>query len=322
MYSPPHTLTPKILRLLSEISEQVGLYTASQSAKLTPRLRRLNRIRTIQASLAIEANTLTIEQVTAILEGKRVLGPPREIQEVRNAIKAYEASEVWSATSQHDLLAAHGLLMTGLADDAGKFRRGDVGIYRGDQRVHMPPQAHRVPALMDDLLGWLKVTDTHPLVASCVFHYEFEFIHPFSDGNGRMGRLWQTLILRQWKPMFAYLPVETVVHDRQQAYYDALAQSTAKADSAPFIEFMSEALLEAIQEGVVEQKKSSEKYSEKSSEKILRLLRKDSTLSAKGLAEELGVSSRGVEKQIAALRLSGRLLRIGPDKGGHWEVVK
>lgn len=162
---------------------------------LTPRLRRENRIRTIQASLAIENNTLTLEQVTAVIEGKRVLGHPREIQEVRIAFDTYEAMEEWDASSEQDLLAAHELLMRGLVDETGRYRSGGVGIFRSDQLVQMAPPADRVPKLMTDLLDWLENTNAHPLEASCVFHYEFEFIHPFADGNGRMGQLWQTLVL-------------------------------------------------------------------------------------------------------------------------------
>lgn len=199
-YQPPYTITPAIVNLVAEIGETIGRYTVLAEQNLTPRLRRENRIRTIQASLAIENNTLTLEQVTAVIEGKRVLGHPREIQEVRNAFATYEAMEGWDASVEKDLLAAHELLMRGLVDETGRYRFGGVGIFREEQLVHMAPPADRVPKLMADLLDWLENTNEHPLVASCIFHYEFEFIHPFADGNGRMGRLWQTLILRDWKP--------------------------------------------------------------------------------------------------------------------------
>lgn len=249
-YQPPYTLTPAILRLVAEISEVIGRYTALSDSQLAPRLRRENRIRTIHASLAIENNTLTLEQVTAVIKGHRVLGHPREIQEVRNAFSAYEAMENWEPSSRGDLLAAHHQLMAGLVDDAGVFRTGGVGIFRGDQLLHMAPPARRVPHLVDDLLGWLKSTDEHPLVSSCVFHYELEFIHPFADGNGRMGRLWQTLILRRWKPLLAYLPVETVIRERQEEYYLVLAEADQSADATAFVEFMLKALLDALHEAV------------------------------------------------------------------------
>lgn len=202
-YEPPLTVTPSMLALVAEISEHVGQLTAYREDSLTPQLRRGNRIRTIQASLAIDNNTLSVEQVTALLEGKRVLGLPREIQEVRNAFSAYDAMPTWQPNRQTDLLTAHNLLMQGLIDDAGHFRRSGVGIYRGARLLHMAPPASRVSTLVQELLGWLGRSAWHPLIVSCVFHYEFEFIHPFADGNGRMGRLWQTLLLSHWRPVMA-----------------------------------------------------------------------------------------------------------------------
>ncbi len=247
-YQPPLTITPTILDLAEQIGEIIGRWALTTESELSPKLRRGNRIRTIQASLAIENNTLNVEQVTAVLEGKRVLGLPREIQEVRNAFAAYECLPQWQPTAINDLLAAHGVLMAGLLDDAGHFRSGGVGIYRGDALMHMAPPASRVGALMQDLLDWLARGELHPLVASCVFHYEFEFIHPFADGNGRLGRLWQTLILSRWKPLLAFLPVETVVRDRQDDYYQALADADRIADTAHFVTFMLQALHTAMSE--------------------------------------------------------------------------
>ena len=197
-----------MLRHVAEIAELMGRFDGGSGGGLAPRLRRENRIRSIQASLAIENNTLSVDQVTAILDGKRVLGLPREIQEVRNAYDAYESLEKWQPDSINDLLQAHALLMGKLADDAGRFRSSGVGIYRGERLVHMAPTADRVEHLVSDLFQWLRETDLHPLIAAAVTHYELEFIHPFSDGNGRIGRLWQTLILARWKPSLAYLPIE------------------------------------------------------------------------------------------------------------------
>lgn len=247
-YKPPYTVTPAVLDLVVEIGELVGRYSVLAEQNLTPRLRRENRIRTIQASLAIENNTLNLEQVTAVIEGKRVLGHPREVQEVLNAFAAYEAMEGWNPGTEEDLLTAHGLLMRGLVDEAGRYRVGGVGIYRGKKLVHMAPPANRLPELMARLLAWQTVTTEHPLVASCVVHYEIEFIHPFADGNGRMGRLWQTLILRRWKPLLAHLPVESVVRDRQSEYYRVLAAADQQADATPFVEFMLTALRDSIGE--------------------------------------------------------------------------
>ena len=247
-YCPPLTITPRLITLVSEISELIGHLALTRDGELAPQLRRGNRIRTIQASLAIENNTLTLEQVTAVLDGKRVLGLPKEIQEVRNAFAAYEAMAHWQPTELDHLLQAHRLLMQGLIDEAGCWRQGGVGIYRGNELLHMAPPASRVPLLMADLLHWLARSDWHPLLVSCVFHYEFEFIHPFADGNGRMGRLWQTLILSRWRPVLAYLPVESVIRSQQEAYYAALAQSDRMSEATPFVEFMLQALVQALTE--------------------------------------------------------------------------
>jgi len=289
IYQPPYTLTTAIVSLVAEISETVGRYTVLAEQKLTPRLRRENRIRTIQASLAIENNTLTLEQVAAVIEGKRVLGHPREIQEVRNAFAAYEAMDAWAPTSQDDLLAAHGLLMSALVDHPGVFRSGGVGIFRGEQLVHMAPPADRVPHLMTELLDWLKRTEEHPLVASCVFHYELEFIHPFADGNGRMGRLWQTLILRNWKPLLVYLPVEAVIRDRQEDYYRVLAEADKCADATPFVEFMLQALSDAIAEAV-----STDQVGDHVTDQVALLIEAIGTdeLGSADLLKALGLSHR------------------------------
>lgn len=245
-YQPPHTITPVIVNLVAQISESIGrLGVFSETAKAL-RLRRINRVRTIRGSLAIEGNTLSEEQITAILDGKRVIAPPREIQEVRNAIKAYDRFEKWRPAVEAHLLEAHRVLMTGLVDEAGVYRRGGVGVMAGEKVIHMAPLAKRVPSLMKNLLEWLATSGAHPLVTSSVFHYEFEFIHPFADGNGRMGRLWQTLILTRWNALFADIPVESLIHEHQAEYYAALQESTDQTDSAPFIEFMLTMVRDAI----------------------------------------------------------------------------
>ena len=247
-YVPPFKITASIISLIADISEIIGRYSIGQELAKNLRLRRANRIRTIQGSLAIEGNTLSEEQITAILEGKRIIAPPREIQEVRNAIKVYDQFSNWSPYSEKDLLDAHLILMTGLLDKPGSFRIGGVGVMVGKSLVHTAPPAGRVPYLMKDLLHWLKTTDHHPLIAGAVFHYEFEFIHPFEDGNGRMGRLWQTLILSKWNSVFANIPVESLVYEHQAEYYAALNQSTNNAESSPFIEFMLRMILDALKD--------------------------------------------------------------------------
>ena len=242
--TPPYTITPAILDLSIRIGEALG--RAEEAAVGEDlRLRRINRIRTIRGSLAIEGNTLTEDEITTILDGRPVIAPPREIQEVRNAFGAYDAFPRWNPASEADLLRAHEMLMVGLLDAPGRYRRGGVAVAGGGQVHHIGPPADRVPHLMSNLLTWLGGTDEHPLIASSVFHYEFEFIHPFEDGNGRMGRLWQTLILTRWNPLFAWIPVESLIHARQSDYYAAIRESSAKGESTPFITYMLEAIHEA-----------------------------------------------------------------------------
>ncbi|MCL7488846.1 MAG: Fic family protein [Desulfobulbaceae bacterium] len=245
-YSPPYAITPAIVNLVARISEIVGRLTDMTDAARALRLRRINRVRTIQGSLAIEGNTLSQEQIIAILDGRRVIAPPREIQEVRNAIAAYDRFEQWQPEVEDNLLEAHRFLMAGLIDEAGVYRRGSVGVMAGSQVVHVAPPADRVPALMVDLFRWLAAGEEHPLIISSVFHYEFEFIHPFADGNGRLGRLWQTLILNRWNSLFADIPVESLVFAHQAEYYQVLQESTNRTDSAPFITFMLRMILDAV----------------------------------------------------------------------------
>lgn len=246
---PPFQLTPKILTLVSEISLLLGRYEGIHAPAPQPKLRRQNRIKTIQSSLAIEGNTLDLSQVTAIFENKRVLGPQKDILEVRNAIELYERLHEFNPNSLKDLLKAHSILMKGLAEDAGRLRAGAVGILKGSKVSHIAPPAKQLPKLVDDLIAYIKKEkDLSPLVIASVFHYELEFIHPFSDGNGRMGRFWQTLILSKFNPIFAYIPIESIIKQRQQAYYEVLEQSDKKGDSTSFIEFSLETIRDALKD--------------------------------------------------------------------------
>lgn len=246
---PPFTLTPKILNLVAEISLQLGRYEGLHAPIPQPKLRRKNRIRSIQSSLAVEGNTLDLDQVTAIFENKRVIGPKKDILEAQNAIALYERLRELDSTSLKHLLSAHAMLMKGLVPDAGKLRAGAVGILKGSKVSHVAPPAKQVPRLIADLLDFLKnEKGLSPLVKASVFHYEFEFIHPFSDGNGRMGRFWQTLILTKFNPAFEYMPIESVIKQRQSAYYQALEQSDKKGDSTSFIEFSLETIKDASKE--------------------------------------------------------------------------
>lgn len=250
-YNPPYEITPKIVTLIEQIGEMLGALSISANTE-NLRLRRIHRIQTIHGSLAIEGNTLTEEQISTILDGKPVIAPPREVQEVRNAIKAYDEFENWQPAQQIDLLKAHETLMSGLLDAPGHYRSGGVGVGGTGGLVHVAPPAGRVPELMGNLLGWLSETEEHALIKSCVFHYEFEFVHPFSDGNGRMGRLWQTLILSRWNPLFSQIPVESMVYARQQAYYNAIAESTKIGESTPFVAFMLQTIRDKMAASIAE----------------------------------------------------------------------
>ncbi len=247
---PPFSITPEILALIASISEKIGEVNAAHLQKPAPELRRKNRIKTIQSSLEIEGNTLTVEQITALMENKRVLGPQKDILEVQNAINVYEQLDTFNPNSLNSFCKAHALLMNGLVDAPGKFRTKSVGIVKGNQVAHLAPPGSRVKPLMKDLFAWLKKSKDIPLLKSCVFHYEMEFIHPFTDGNGRMGRLWQTLILQENYPIFGSLPVETIVKEKQRDYYAALSKSDKAGNSTPFIEFMLGVLDAALEEAL------------------------------------------------------------------------
>ena len=247
-YEPPFHMTDRITSLIAEISEHVGRITVLQGDSIGLHLRRENRIRTIHSSLAIEHNSLSLEQVTAILDGKRVLGNPNEIREVQNAYAAYEFMLNLDALSVDHLLRAHAQMMDGLVRENGRFRSGGVGVFNGKALVHMAPPAKLVPEHIHNLFAWYRQSELHPLVKSAVFHYEFEFIHPFSDGNGRMGRMWHSLLLAQWKELFFWLPVEELIQARQKEYYDALGMVDAQADSAGFVELMLEIIRDSLQE--------------------------------------------------------------------------
>ena len=238
MNTPPFIVSPEAINMIAEISSLIERYAIRLEQEDSLRLRKANRIRTIHSSLAIEGNTLTENEVRDIIEGKTVVAPLREIQEVKNAIKTYEMYPTLDAFTEKDLLRAHAQMMQSIIDDAGCYRSGGVGVFGEKGCVHLAPPAARVPQLMKDLFNWLKHSKDHLLIRSCVFHYEFEFIHPFADGNGRMGRLWQSLILGRLHPVFQHLPVENMVYANQQRYYAAISQSTDTAQSGPFIDFM------------------------------------------------------------------------------------
>ena len=243
---PPYTITRKILKLVSSISEKIGEINAVHLDRPTTELRKQNRIKTIHSTLVIEGNTLTIEQITDILENKRVVGPKKDIQEVKNAILLYKNLGKWDPYSIDSFCKAHAVLMKGLIDAPGKFREKSVGILKGSQVSHIAPPSKMLRTLMQNLFEYLKNEDELILIKSCVFHYEMEFIHPFLDGNGRMGRLWQTLILKQAYPFFEYLPLESSIKEHQAQYYQALSYSDQKGESTVFIEFMLQVIEESL----------------------------------------------------------------------------
>lgn len=289
-YKPPFTVSEKILSLLADISELIGGIRVTERTGINPRLRKANRIRTIHSSLAIENNSLSLEQVTAIIDGKRVLGAPSEILEVKNAFEAYEHMLEFNPYSVDDLLKAHGIMMSALVHESGRFRTGGVGVFAGEKLVHMAPPADMVYGQITDLLDWVKNSQLHMLVKSCVFHYEFEFIHPFADGNGRMGRMWHTLLLSEYQPLFVYLPIETLIKERQREYYAALAQSDARADACAFTEFLLQVIYDALNE-ISDQTALPEKV-----KKLMEVIGYE-PMSAKELMSRLGITRNQTFRQ-------------------------
>ena len=323
MYKPPFTVSAKAINLIAKISGQLERYAIRMEQEDTLRLRRANRIKTIHSSLAIEGNTLSEGEVQAVLEGKKVVAPLKEIQEVKNAIKTYELYPKLNPFSLQGLLLAHGTMMSGLVDEAGMFRKGGVGVFDGDKPIHIAPPADRVRDLMSDLFGWLENAYDHLLIRSCVFHYEFEFIHPFTDGNGRIGRLWQSLILGRLNPIFEHLPVENMVYSNQQAYYHAINRSSDLGDSGPFIDFMLEVILDALidHQGKSNAEIADEKGLNYQHQIVLGYLRADRHISAARIAADLDMSPRQIERMLADLKAKGIIRRIGANRNGYWEIV-
>jgi Fic family protein len=304
--TPPYHLTPAVLSVLAKLERLIGRAEGLGALVPSPRLRRENRIRTVHASCAIEGNTLSIEQVTDIIDGKRVAGSAREIAEVKNALAAYALAQKLKPQSEKDLLRAHGVLMRELAQDAGRYRRGAVGVVSGSRVVHVAPQAKRVPELMASLFAYLaQDTETHPLAKACVFHYELEFIHPFSDGNGRAGRLWQHVIASAYSPVFLHVPTESLIKENQQDYYDALARSDRAADSTEFVEFILYKLAAALEQLV----SASQKAPRQDAEARLELAR--AHFVAKSFSR---ANYRALHPRISAPTAS-RDLRAGVERG-------
>lgn len=320
---PPFEITTAILDDIAEIAELVGHVNALQDLSANPTLRRTNRIRTIYSSLAIEQNTLSLEQVTAVLNGKRVIAPPKDIAEVKNAYEIYEMMESLNPYSVDDLLSAHGVMTRGLVDESGCFRSGPVGVVDKQGNIlHFGTLPDYVPGLVMELLNWVRKSDFHMLIKSCVFHYELELIHPFADGNGRIGRLWHTLLLTQWKPMFAWLPVESIIHDRQDEYYRAINRSNNEAASTSFIEFMLSAMKEALMEAV--QVRNTENMSREDQRwyQIKRFLKKNGTITNADVREMFRVSSSTANRILAKMTDDGKIQKIRIGKSWGYIVIQ
>lgn len=314
-YIPPYEITDEMLELVSKIMENLGKLSGVNELEKLPRLRRVSRIKSIHSSLAIENNTLSIEQVTDVINGKRVLAPQKDIEEVHNAFNAYEKLNEINPYSIDDLLKIHGIMMNGLVKEAGQLRSGQVGVYNQDGKVvHLAPPADFVPQQLGQLFDWVKNSNANMLIKSSVFHYEFEFIHPFNDGNGRTGRLWQTALLASWKPIFAWIPIESIIKDNQEDYYNAITLSTSQGKSNIFIEFMLDVINKAIKDIITDTRNHYNHINNQITE-LMKVI-ESYPQSATELMEKLNLKSRlGFRKNYLQTALDAGLIGMTePDK--------
>lgn len=314
-YIPPYEITDEMLELVSEIMENLGKLSGVNELEKLPRLRRVSRIKSIHSSLAIENNTLSIEQVTDVINGKRVLAPQKDIEEVHNAFNAYEKLSEINPYSIDDLLKIHGIMMNGLVKKAGSLRSGQVGVYNQEGKVvHLAPPADFVPQQLGQLFDWVKNSNANMLIKSSVFHYEFEFIHPFNDGNGRTGRLWQTALLASWKPIFAWIPIESIIKDNQEDYYNAITLSTSQGKSNIFIEFMLDVINKAIKDIITDTRNHYNHINNQIAE-LMKVI-ESYPQSATELMEKLNLKSRlGFRKNYLQPALDAGLIGMTePDK--------
>jgi len=316
----------RTLRLAMDIAAALERYRIVMEGPAGVRLRKLNHVRTIRGTTAIEGNTLTEDQVTDIIAGKRVVGSKREIDEVKGAHAAYSKVEAFDPLSSRALLRAHALMTKDLVESPGKWRRCNVGVFnaRGEAMHHAPPW-DQVPFLMKDLFAWLKRSKDAPLVKSCIFHFVFETIHPFLDGNGRMGRLWQTVILGRWNPLFYALPIENMVLCHQRRYYQTLHSAQESGDVCVFVDFMLDMILRTLKargESQGGKKKVVRKGGKKTGDRLLELIRSNPKVTFAEMVSVIGISRSAIQKHIERLKDAQRLRRVGPDKGGHWDVIE
>ena len=317
---PPFEITNAMIHEVAEIAELVGKLNSTNQLSTNPTLRRTNRIRTIHGSLAIEQNTLSLEQVTAVLNGKQVLAPPKDIAEVKNAYEIYERLDELDPYSVEDLLTAHGIMTRELVEESGVFRSRPVGVVDQEGRVlHFGTLPQYVPDLVMELLDWVKNSDIHMLIRSCVFHYELELIHPFADGNGRIGRLWHTLLLSKWNPVFAWLPVESMIHAHQKEYYAAINASSAAGESTVFIEFMLSTIKASLIDAISASDEMSDEPMDKATlrwEKIEKFLESHEFIMNADVRALCGVSAATANRILAGLAAEGKLDKYY--EGGHW----
>ena len=308
---PPFEINERIMADVIEIAELVGRVSVTDKISMNPTLRRTNRIQTIYSSLAIEQNTLDIEQVTAVLSGKRVIAPPKDIAEVQNAYEIYDNMDKLNPYSIDDLLKAHSVMERGLLNEAGEFRSRPVGVADSEGNIlHFGTLPQYVPKLVQELLEWTEKSEIHLLIKSCVFHYEFELIHPFADGNGRMGRLWHTLLLSKWNPIFAWLPIESIIHDNQSEYYNAINVSNNNGNSTVFIEFMLSVIKQALQESINDKPKNISSKSDLRWNKINDYLETHEYILNSDVQKLLGVSSATASRILVGFMKDGKLKRI------------
>lgn len=316
-YRPPFTITNKMLSYVSSISEKIGRISAIGNLESKPHLRKNNRIKSIHSSLKIEANSLTLGQVRDVINGKTVLGEQKEIQEVKNAYAAYEHLAEINPYDIRHLKQFHGIMTKYLVEESGEFRSGEEGVFNGEQCIFMAPPARFVPQLMNDLFTWMKEArnDVHPLILSSVFHYEFVFIHPFADGNGRMARLWHTAILSKWKPVFEYIPIESRIEKFQDEYYDAIAQCHVAGESTIFVEFML-SQIDKILDDISIQINGENEYLPETVQKLLEVMEYEIPYTGNALMEKLGLKAKeGFRRNYLHPAIEMNLIRMTiPDK--------
>ncbi len=320
---PPYTITDKMLNLAATIMEKIGEANYFERLNRFPELRRKTRIKSIHSSLAIENNQLSLFQVEAVINGKAVIGEQKDIQEVKNAYKAYGEIDNVNPYSVEDLKKIQGILTFAIEDDSGKFRNHGEAVYDGDVQIFMAPSHRMVSTLMDNLFSWMNEVkeNVNPLILSSIFHYEFVFIHPFSDGNGRTARLWQTAILAHWKDLFKYIPIESIIRKHQEEYYTAIQNCNNAGNSNEFIEFMLKIIDEAVDGMILNQQETTQETTQKTTqEKIINLIKKNPGITQVEMAKALDLTRDGISYNIKTLKEKGIIERVGSTKNGIWKV--